>query len=284
MGFQKPPNDYSIIVQKLPESRENLLLSSRNIPNRCATKVYDYSGHVVKRKPKQKIGRLGEAMDRALARHGVPPTKVSAVFGLPQSTFYAYRELDECPDNIQRETIKALFKILKMDLLPFLPSSKRDDIEVIQAAANQSATARTSSVIGGTIPHFTLAKIAASWNTGRSDLQLTADDAEERVNNLTGYPDAETFSVTVEGDSMEPDYPAGCRIQASKAAPPQSGKPHLVFGVEDNKCLLRICDFDPDLEFITLRPLNHRKYQPRRYQWRDSSIRIVRVVVRYEFV
>jgi len=157
-----------------------------------------------------------------------------------------------------------------------------DTLEALEASLGIPNSQKTNhnGAKQGKVPHFeSCAKVAAGWDGARHELQITAADADEWVVNLRPeHPDA--FSITVEGDSMDPEIKHGERVMAASSAPVENGCFALCFGVEDNQCLLRQVEFSDDGEFVTLRPANP-KYRTKTFQFRDSSIRLVRVIAQW---
>lgn len=166
-------------------------------------------------------------------------------------------------------TIIALVRALEADSL--------DELAVRVGVAAQNNGQRQTYM-----PWFkSLARVGASWDTEMRDIQT--QEADEWIPNWTSFKDA--FVVRIDGDSMEPDYPNGWNVVASRSAPVESGKAHLCFGVDDGAALLRIVDLSDDGHSITLSPLNRRdgKYKPRTFDWSgESPIKLVRVVGLYK--
>lgn len=139
---------------------------------------------------------------------------------IPQATVYAWKNVKNIKNPIYIAAIERILGVKYEDLC--VPSDETVDgktnvkrLDEIHCEPQEYDHEKEWPIVGKTHGGPWVETIEVSEYPG---------DAEERVQAPEGVKDPNGFALQVEGDSMAPEFPAGCRILVSPNTQPQPGQ------------------------------------------------------------
>lgn len=192
-----------------------------------------------------------ELFKNALSRNNLNRNSFAKLAKIPRMTVYSWDDVDEIKKFEHREAIEKYLHV-KYDDLCVAEGELTTNVHPVENTTHSEEYDHDKEwpVIGSTRGGPWLETIEESEYPGIS---------EERVDAPPGVKDENGFALTVEGDSMEPDFPAGCRILVSPNTQPQPGQFAVVIAKTPmgnrESCFKKIY-FDGSSHTVTLRSLN----------------------------
>jgi phage repressor protein C with HTH and peptisase S24 domain len=158
-----------------------------------------------------------ELFKKALRANKLNIRKFALKAGIGQSTVYNWENVKNVKDDESIEAIERILGVKYEDLCVPAAGELTTNVRPVETTTHSEEYDHNKEwpVIGSTRGGPWLETLEESEYPGISD---------DRVQAPEGVKDENGFALTVEGDSMAPEFPAGCRILVSPNTQPQPGQ------------------------------------------------------------
>lgn len=219
-------------------------------------------------------------LNNLLAANNTTQAELHRVTKIPKSTLTGYVKGTSLPNAGNVQKIADFFGILKSELDPrFSNSIRKNDSAKIVSIYSQLDEKRQDKVVSYAEKQLeeqtkkTAFKVYGEVAAGPA---IEYNDAEAETHYAESVPASADMALTINGDSMEPNFPNGSIVFYKRQPQVEHGEIAIVEIDGSSVTCKRVC-YDYDNEKVILQPLND-KYDDMEYE--ADHIRILGKVVK----
>ncbi len=193
-----------------------------------------------------------DLFEKALDNKNLNINSFAELAKIHRSTVYGWEKVENIKNKTNRDKLERILGVKYEDLCVPAAGELTTNVRPVETTTHSEEYDHNKEwpVIGSTRGGPWLETLEESEYPGISD---------ERVQAPEGVKDENGFALTVEGDSMAPDFPAGCRILVSPNTQPQPGQYAVVIAktrMGNRESCFKKVSYTETGKTITLRSLN----------------------------